>query len=135
MFYSKHGHQMYGRAAVAFLAAAFGVAAASLIPEIPQAVRYAVVLVSGAESLRAVEPWGAAEQRNPKGDSDAEAREERASIRLTDDQIETAGIELAIVQNGMLARRIVVPGTIVPHADRIARVSVKLSATVAELRK
>jgi len=126
---------MCGRSAVAFLAAAFGVAAASLIPEIPQAVRYAVVLVSGAESLRSVEPWGAAEQRNPKGDSDAEAHDERASIRLTDDQIETAGIELAIVQDGMLARRIVVPGTIVPHADRIARVSVKLSATVAELRK
>lgn len=135
MFYSKHGHQMCGRSAVAFLAAAFGVAAASLIPEIPQAVRYAVVLVSGAESLRSVEPWGAAEQRNPKGDSDAEAHDERASIRLTDDQIETAGIELAIVQDGMLARRIVVPGTIAPHADRIARVSVKLSATVAELRK
>ena len=28
-----------------------------------------------------------------------------------------------------------VPGTVVPNADRIARVSVKLSATVAELRK
>jgi cobalt-zinc-cadmium efflux system membrane fusion protein len=39
------------------------------------------------------------------------------------------------VQDGTLSRRIVVPGTIVPHADRIARVSVKLSATVAELRK
>ena len=126
---------MSGRLPVAVLAAACGVAVASLIPEIPQAVRYAVELVTGAGSLRVVEPWSAPEQRKPKGDSDNEAREERASIRLTDDQIETAGIELAVVQDGMLARRIVVPGTIVPHADRIARVSVKLSATVAELRK
>jgi membrane fusion protein, heavy metal efflux system len=56
-------------------------------------------------------------------------------IRLTADQIETAGIELAPVQDGKLVTRILAPGTIVPHADRIARVSVKLSATVAELRK
>jgi len=71
-----------------------------------------------------------------KGDPDSEAGEDhRAGIRLTDDQIETAGIELAAIQDGTLVRRIVVPGTIVPHADRIARVSVKLSATVAELRK
>ena len=124
---------MTGRLPVAVLAAACGIAVASLIPEIPQAVRYAVELVTGAEALRAVETRGGAEQRKPKGD--AEAREEHASIRLTDDQIEAAGIELAAVQDGTLSRRIVVPGTIVPHADRIARVSVKLSATVAELRK
>ncbi|HWN49282.1 MAG TPA: efflux RND transporter periplasmic adaptor subunit [Xanthobacteraceae bacterium] len=124
---------MTGRLPVAVLAAACGIAVASLIPEIPQAVRYAVELVTGAEALRAVETRGGAEQRKPKGD--AEAREEHASIRLTDDQIEAAGIELAAVQDGTLSRRIVVPGTIVPHADRIARVSVKLSATVTELRK
>jgi len=126
---------MTGRLPVAVLAAACGIAVASLIPEIPQAVRYAVELVTGAEALRAVETRGGAEQRKPKDDPDAEAREEHASIRLTDDQIEAAGIELAAVQDGTLSRRIVVPGTIVPHADRIARVSVKLSATVAELRK
>ena len=39
------------------------------------------------------------------------------------------------MQGGTLAHRITVPGTIVPNANRIARVSVKLSATVAELRK
>ena len=78
----------------------------------------------------------AAEQRRSKGNSGAEDQQDhRASIRLTDDQIGTAGIEVAAVKDGTLARRIVVPGTIVPHADRIARVSVKLSATVTELRK
>jgi cobalt-zinc-cadmium efflux system membrane fusion protein len=127
---------MIGRLLVAVLAAACGAAVASLIPEIPRAVRYAVELVTGAEALRAIEAPSSAEQRKPKGDSDTEGREDRrASIRLTDDQIETAGIELAAVQDGTLSRRIVVPGSIVPHADRIARVSVKLSATVAELRK
>jgi len=121
---------------VAALAAACGIAVASLIPEIPQAIHYAVELVTGSESPRIVENTGGAEQRRPQGDSDSEGREDRrAGIRLTDDQIETAGIELAAFQDGTLARRIVVPGTIVPHADRIARVSVKLSATVTELRK
>src|SRR5262249_21869889 len=43
--------------------------------------------------------------------------------------------ELTTVGEGMLARRITVPGTVVSQADRVARVSVRLSATVAELRK
>jgi cobalt-zinc-cadmium efflux system membrane fusion protein len=106
-----------------------------LIPEIPQAVRYVVELVNRAEPLRAVETQGGAEQRKSKGDSDVEIGEERATIRLTDEQIEMSGIALAAVQAGTLSRRIVVPGTIVPHADRIARVSVRLSAIVTELRK
>ena len=54
---------------------------------------------------------------------------------MTQEQITAAGVELTIVGEGTLARRITVPGTVVPHADRIARVSVRLSATVAELRK
>src|SRR5712671_1098468 len=129
-------YHVAGHLTVAALAAVCGIAVASLIPEIPQVVHHAVESVTGSESLRVVENRGGAEQRRPKGDQDSEGREDRrAGIRLTDDQIEAAGIELAAVQNGTLTRRIVVPGTIVPHADRIARVSVKLSATVTELRK
>jgi membrane fusion protein, heavy metal efflux system len=129
-------HHVASHFTVAALAAACGIAVASLIPEIPQAVHDAVALVTGSQSLRSVENTGDAQQRRPKGDPDSEAGEDRrAGIRLTDDQVETAGIELAAVQDVTLARRIVVPGTIVPHADRIARVSVKLSATVTELRK
>jgi hypothetical protein len=58
-----------------------------------------------------------------------------AVVTFTDDQIGASGIELAPVHDGMVAHRIIVPGAIVPHADRIARVSVELSATVVELRK
>jgi membrane fusion protein, heavy metal efflux system len=122
---------MISRLGIGALAAACGITVASLIPDIPQAVRYAVELITGARPVRAVETGGA----EPKRDSDIEIGDERATIRLTDEQIETSGIELAAVQDGTLVRRIVVPGTIVPDADRIGRVSVKLSATVAELRK
>jgi membrane fusion protein, heavy metal efflux system len=126
---------MTGRLAIAVIAAGCGITVASLIPEIPQAFRYVIERATGSEPPPAVETRGSAEQRKSKGDSKAEIGEEHATIRLTEEQIETSGIELAAVQDGTLARRIVVPGTIVPHADRIARVSVKLSATVTELRK
>ncbi len=124
---------MASRLTVAIIASACGVVVASLVPEIPQAVRDAAAMITGAEPLRAIEMPGGTERQKPK--DDGENGDERTSIRLADDQIEIAGIELAPVEDGTLIRRIVVPGTIVPHADRIARVSVKLSATVAELRK
>src|SRR5258708_16614410 len=126
---------MTGRLAIGVLAAGCGITVASLIPEIPQAVRYAVELVTGAEPMRPVDTRGGAEQRKSKGDSAVEIGGERATIRLTDEQIEMSGIALAAVHGGTLSHRIVVPGTIVLHADRIARVSVRLSAIVTELRK
>jgi membrane fusion protein, heavy metal efflux system len=63
-------------------------------------------------------------------------QEERSTkIMLSQEQIVAAGIETKAAHTATLTRRITVPGTIIPHADRIARVSVKLAATVAELRK
>jgi hypothetical protein len=46
---------MIGRLAIAVLAAGCGITVASLIPEIPQAVRYVIEWTTGAEPLRAVE--------------------------------------------------------------------------------
>src|SRR5712672_3177786 len=60
---------------------------------------------------------------------------ERGLAKLSSSAIEAAGIEVAEVKSGIIARRIIVPGTIVPQADRIAHVAVKLSSIVAELRK
>jgi membrane fusion protein, heavy metal efflux system len=116
------------------VAAALGVAVASLVPQLSEAVRTAVGFVSGTHVtvLSGQEAANGAEQR--KRDA-ASSDEQPTIIKLTDAQIEAAGIELAPVQGGTLAHRITVPGTIVPNANRIARVSVKLSATVAELRK
>jgi membrane fusion protein, heavy metal efflux system len=127
---------MIGRLPIAVVAVVGGIAVASLIPEIPRAVRDGIGLVIGTDRLAAGEPAQAGEQRGSKGDSRTEAGDEQqANIRLTANQIETADIELAAVQDGTLTRRIVVPGAIVPHPDRIARVSAKLAATVTELRK
>jgi cobalt-zinc-cadmium efflux system membrane fusion protein len=59
----------------------------------------------------------------------------RGFVRLTPEAIAAAGIDVAEVRSGAIARRISVPGTIAPHADRIAHVAVKLPGIVAELRK
>jgi cobalt-zinc-cadmium efflux system membrane fusion protein len=57
------------------------------------------------------------------------------SLPMTEERIKLAQIELANVGPGTIAKRLTVPGTIIPNADLIAHVSVKLSGTVAELRK
>jgi hypothetical protein len=111
------------RLPIAILAVAGGVVVASLLPEIPRVVRSGIGSFIGAERMRASEPPEAGEQRRPRGEARAEGiDDQQVNIKLTANQIETAGIELATVQDGTLTHRIVVPGTIVPHADRIAGV-------------
>ena len=56
-------------------------------------------------------------------------------LKLSTEQITKAKIELAPAGAGTLTRRINVPGTIAPDADRIGRVAAKVVGTVAELRK
>jgi membrane fusion protein, heavy metal efflux system len=128
------GHRRPTAGVVTFAAAAFlGVVVASFVPQVPQAVRTLLAFALGTE---AAPPASSAADAAAERKRAADPGEERPEIiRLTDEQIETAGVELAPVQDGKLVTRILAPGTIVPHADRIARVSVKLSATVAELRK
>jgi membrane fusion protein, heavy metal efflux system len=65
----------------------------------------------------------------------AGSAEEQPGLVLSVADIKAGGIELATVQSGTIARRIIVPGTIRAPADRIAHVAVRLSGIVAELRK
>ena len=56
-------------------------------------------------------------------------------VRLNERQIVAGNFAIRTVGGGILNKRITVPGTIVPSGDRIAKVSVRLLGTVAELRK
>ncbi len=56
-----------------------------------------------------------------------------AVVPMDDERIKLAQIEEQRVGPATIARRLGVPGTIVPDASRVAHVSVKLSGTVAEL--
>ena len=124
---------MIRSASLVIVAFAVGIAAASLVPGLAESFRKAIGLptVRGAVQVRE-EPTNGAEARKPSSEAGAEQQQ---IVKLTDQQIAAARIELVAVQGGTLARRLTVPGTILPDADRIAHVSVKLSGTVAELRK
>ena len=56
-------------------------------------------------------------------------------VKLTERQIAAGNFAIREVTGGLLTRRISVPGTIVPSGERIAKVSVRLLGTVAEVRK
>lgn len=68
--------------------------------------------------------------------SKAEAKHETPGrVELSEDQIREAGITLAQAGGGMLKRHFLAPGSLIPDADHIGRVSVRVLATVTELRK
>jgi membrane fusion protein, heavy metal efflux system len=82
--------------------------------------------------------WLDAEAVEPSAEPHAERHshhDEEGAIKLSDQQIAAAGIEVRQVEGGVLSRRRFVPGTIVPAGDRIGRVAVRLLGTIAELRK
>lgn len=58
-----------------------------------------------------------------------------AGVRLSARQIASGNFAIRHAQAGVLTKRMVAPGVIVPSGERIAKVSVRLLGTVAELRK
>ncbi len=120
---------MMGRLPLLIGAMAAGFALASLFPEWPERLRTAIgfAFVSAPKEQ---EPTPA--QRKPGAEVNDD---QQAVVKLSEDEIKSAGIEAAAAQAGTVANHIIVPGTIVPHADHISHVSVRVSGTVAELRK
>ncbi len=110
----------------ALLLAAFGIGivAASVLPPLAQSVR----MLAGLAAPNGAEPSQQPREASVKDNGPV-------VLKLAADQIAGAAIDVAAVRDGVLIRRITVPGSVIPSADRIARVSVKLSGTVAELRK
>src|SRR5712664_1429850 len=92
------------------------------------------VAFSASPALRGLaklgEPAAAIAQR------EAKPKESKAGVLAMDDErIGLAQIEMQAVGPATVAKRLAVPGTVVPDAGRVAHVSVKLSGTVADLRK
>jgi cobalt-zinc-cadmium efflux system membrane fusion protein len=119
---------MIGRFSILIVVFVVGVASASLWPGLSQSLRKTLGLAStpGAAQLHADTPEAA---------TPSDAGTGKQVIKLTKEQIAGAQIDVVAAQPASLARRIVVPGSVTPAAGRIARVSVKLAGTVAELRK
>ncbi|MEL6064615.1 MULTISPECIES: efflux RND transporter periplasmic adaptor subunit [unclassified Methylobacterium] len=71
-----------------------------------------------------LEPNGAGEAHAPEG-----------IVRMRPEQVAAQDIKVLKVEGGTLARHLLVPGTITPNTDRIARIPARVVGTVAELRK
>lgn len=63
------------------------------------------------------------------------AQHDEPGIKLSEKQVAAGNFAIQEARSGLLSKRIVVPGAIVPSGDRIAKVAVRLLGTVAEVRK
>ena len=130
---------------VFLLVAVLGIAVGSLVPEMAQAVRSAIAAspFKALATLRPQEPPDTSGKAAEKPDGHlgehgkGETHEEgpQGVIKITLEQIGAAKIETEPAGPGVLARRLVVPGTIAPDSNRIARVAAKVIGTVAVLNK
>ncbi|MBY0258615.1 MULTISPECIES: efflux RND transporter periplasmic adaptor subunit [Methylobacterium] len=68
-------------------------------------------------------------------EGEAHGEEGEGKIKMTAEQAAEQDIKLARVDAGILSRHLLVPGSIVQDADRIARVPARVAGTVAEMRK
>jgi cobalt-zinc-cadmium efflux system membrane fusion protein len=119
---------MIGRLSFFAVALAAGIALSSFLPALPSRLRALVGLPSGL----AQQSLQSAVEHKPQTDG---LDDQQSLVKLSADEVKAAGIETGVVEAGTLVRRIIVPGTIVPDADRIAHVAVKLSGVVTEMRK
>jgi membrane fusion protein, heavy metal efflux system len=112
---------------------ALGVLATVLAPAQLDGLRAGIASLPGISWVGAPAPGGTTahgKDHDEHGHDDADG-----VIKLSDEQIAAAGIGVGEAKAGVLGRRLLVPGSVVPSGDRIARVAVRLIGTVAELRK
>ncbi|WP_430912151.1 efflux RND transporter periplasmic adaptor subunit [Methylobacterium sp. sgz302541] len=116
---------MFRRLIPVLLAVAGGFLIAVWWPGAPDAVR---TMVAGTRGGDAPAKPGAMPAAAPEP-------EKPGLVRLTDAQVTKAGIRAEAAGGGRLSRHLHVPGTIVPSANLTARIAVKTTGTVVELRK
>ena len=116
---------MFRRLIPILLAVAGGFLIATWWPGAPGAIRTMLAGAGKGPTSTAPAPPPAA----------APEPEKSALVRLTDAQVAKVGIRTEAVGEGRLFRHLHVPGTIVPSANLTARIAVKTTGTVVELRK
>ncbi|QPF82332.1 efflux RND transporter periplasmic adaptor subunit [Bradyrhizobium genosp. L] len=94
-----------------------------------------VVLVAGSIGWPVKLPDAVPEALTASSPKPEAKRESSGHIALSEDQLRDAGIGLAQVNGGTLRRHFLALGSLIPDADHIGRVSVRVLATVTELRK
>lgn len=122
-------------AGVAFAIGAFAT-------ETARTIRGASLLSISGFALKAQEPGiiqKSPDKQNDHGDeSQSGGRHEEGQegvVKISPERISAAQIELSPVREGVLARRLTVPGVITPDSNRIVRTAAKVVGTVAQLNK
>ncbi|MBU8541819.1 efflux RND transporter periplasmic adaptor subunit [Falsiroseomonas tokyonensis] len=114
-----------------------GLALAIIFPSIPQTARslagLPILAPAGASSPAApAPPAGSGGHAHGAGEAD---HGEEGKITMTAEQVTAADIQVAAVSSGVLVSRIAVPGVLTTSQDRLARVTARVSGTIAEVRK
>ncbi|WP_371827022.1 efflux RND transporter periplasmic adaptor subunit [Microvirga sp. VF16] len=135
------------RSVFVLIAAVSGLAFAALVPQAPETVRdlLAKANVSTAFQARAEDKHDAVSSAT--ADSDGHGHEHgdehgaggqegpEGVVQMTPERVAAAKIEVATIDKGVLARRLTVPGSVIPDPDRIAHIAARVVGTVAELNK
>lgn len=137
---------------------AIGIAVGGAVPRVSELVQGSLASVgilkvpphptagqntSKAEAPEQAGERGAQHDEKPRAERPANAPEhkggekqaEEGAIKMQPEQVAGQDITLAQVKGGTIAQHLIVPGTITPDADRIARVPVRVVGTVSEMRK
>lgn len=98
---------------------------AVLAPQVPAALRNTLGLASA--------PQPTAPAQAPGHDAEAEGPE--GSIRMSDEQVATAQIDVTEAGPGAVVRRVSLPGIVAADADRLARVPARIAGIVTILHR
>ena len=96
-----------------------------VVPSIPNSIRATLGLGGpSAAPAAAADGQGASAEEGPEG-----------QLRMTDEQIRNARIDVVPAAAGVIVRRISLPGTVAASADRLARVPARVAGIVTSLNK
>ena len=131
--------------AVAAAAALLGAVVAIAVPPVGAGLRAALGTVApslagatGDEPPRAAPPRTGAQRDGHAHAPGAGGHGEEApegSVRMTEEQIAAARIEVAEAGSGTVARRVSLPGTVAANADRLAHVPARVAGIVTALNR
>ena len=96
---------------------------------------WAALAAAGLIAAIGVVTWRSAPLAPATASHTASSEHAEERIKLSDEQVAAAQIKLAPVEATQLAEHFLATGTIVPDADRIGRVAVRVLGSVTDLRK
>src|SRR4029077_5722856 len=126
------------RVAVILTAMGFGITVGGFVPQVSQPIRNALLMAGLRAEEQTASLASSKASTSNAGDpgrlqNGSEPQRPDGFVKMSAAQIEAASIEVAPLGKGELTRKLVVPGTVTPNGDKIARVPVRVVGTVGRL--